>query len=261
MSMRCAFDLVEQARLAAAVGSDDGDSVGGNLRMSPDLLLQCRILGALPGKPLPETFAPGRERRALDLDGVAVQCDDVVATGVEKRAIMGNQQEARLGTQVVGRLAPAVGVQVVGRLVDQGKAATRRVTWESCCTSIPAARVRIRHEQAGKKTTRLFATREIRERPVPGSLVDPKRGELRFDAAVDGVAAGLLVVVEEFTVAGNGILATIREQAIHLGLPSAEGADGILDDVSDALLGIDDRTWEVGGRYLLDPAAVRDEFA
>ena len=81
----------------------------------------------------PEHFAPGLLGLVLDAHAVfpgvvvalhdphvtAVQAHDVVDAGVEKRAVMADQQESALLSEVRGGLLAALPVQMVGGLINE----------------------------------------------------------------------------------------------------------------------------------------------
>ena len=79
----------------------------------PGVLLQLCLLTAL------EVFKPGGEGPALDLDGGAVQGEDVIHTAVQEPAVVGDQDKTFLPSEIGRDQGTALGIQVVGGLVDE----------------------------------------------------------------------------------------------------------------------------------------------
>ena len=102
----------------------------------------------LARKALQKGVPPSRERAAPRFRRVWIQRDDVVNARVEERPVVGHDEEAGLGVQVLGDAFPAGAVEVVGRFVDQREPGLAR-------------------KQARQEATRLFPAAQVVETARP----------------------------------------------------------------------------------------------
>lgn len=87
-----------------------------------DILFQPLIFGPLIAVPAVAVFLPARIVSLLHLDVRPVNRKNMVNRPVEQIPVVGDQQESLLRGKVTGHPLPARRIEVIGRLVDQGKA-------------------------------------------------------------------------------------------------------------------------------------------
>ena len=104
-----------------AVFAFDGPLVHlcGSLLQPPDFFQMFFVFGLLELVTALFILPPGGKVSALDFDALPVQDQDVVNAGVQKVPVVGDQEEAVLGGQILFHVFPGILVQVVCGFVDE----------------------------------------------------------------------------------------------------------------------------------------------